>query len=46
MNMSPFCLIDVTSIHDHDATPQDAHDAMWHARFAAWIARLLHAHHA
>jgi hypothetical protein len=41
-NMSPFCLIDVARIRDHDAAPHDAHDARWHARFTAWIARLLH----
>jgi hypothetical protein len=42
MNMSPFCLIDVASIRDHDSEPHDAHDAIWHARFTAWIARLVH----
>ena len=40
--MSPFCLIDVASIRDHDTEPHDMHDAMWHARFTAWIARLVH----
>ncbi|MFC0574125.1 hypothetical protein [Paraburkholderia solisilvae] len=40
--MSPFCLIDVASIRDHDTAPHDAHDAVWHARFAAWIVRVMH----
>jgi hypothetical protein len=42
-NMSPFCLIDIASIRDHDCAPHDSHDAIWHARFTAWIARLVHA---
>jgi hypothetical protein len=42
MNMSPFCLIDIAGIRDHDAVPHDVHDALWHARFTARIARLMH----
>ncbi|WP_277403079.1 hypothetical protein [Burkholderia sp. Ac-20365] len=42
--MSPFCLIDVTRIRDHDNHPHE-HDATWHARVTAWIGRLIHRHH-
>jgi hypothetical protein len=43
--MSPFCLIDVTSIRDHASHPHE-HDATWHTRLAVWIGRLFHRHHA
>ncbi|WP_268957851.1 hypothetical protein [Paraburkholderia piptadeniae] len=42
--MSPFCLIDVTSIRDH-ASHSHQHDVTWHERLAAWIGRLMHRHH-
>jgi hypothetical protein len=41
-SMSPFCLIDVASIRGYDAVPHGQHNALWHARFTAWIARLVH----
>jgi hypothetical protein len=43
MNVSPFCLIDIASIRHHDCAPHDMRDATWHARFTAWIARLVYA---
>jgi len=43
MNVSPFCLIDIASIRHHDCAPHDMRDATWHARFIAWIARLVYA---
>jgi len=39
--MSPFCLIDVASIREHHSEPHVMHDAMWHARFTAWITRFM-----
>ncbi|CAB3769905.1 hypothetical protein [Paraburkholderia humisilvae] len=40
--MSPFCLIDVASIRNHETAPHDVHETQWHAHFTAWIARLVH----
>lgn len=37
--MSPFCLIDVTSIRDHGHHPHE-HTVTWLARLTAWIGRL------
>jgi hypothetical protein len=45
MTMSPFCLIDVTSIRDHGNHPHE-YDVTWHARLTAWIGRLFHGHRA
>jgi hypothetical protein len=42
--MSPFCLIDVTSIRAHGQHPHE-YDVTWHARLSAWIGRLFHRHH-
>ena len=42
--MSPFCLIDVTSIRD-DANHSHESGATWHARLAEWIGRLFQRPH-
>ncbi|SEJ96324.1 hypothetical protein [Paraburkholderia diazotrophica] len=43
--MSPFCLIDVTSMRDHSSHPHQHDDVTWPERLAAWIGRLIHRHH-
>ncbi|HVE11723.1 MAG TPA: hypothetical protein VNE00_31015 [Paraburkholderia sp.] len=37
--MSPFCLIDVARIRDHDAAHAALREMRWHARLGAWLAK-------